>query len=104
MRSHPTGLVVIDSKKKPGRFAKLPRSQRNRVRVVARDAFLETDGNVGKAIAKAVDRVRLVAGSEHLTLAGALAIRLIRYWDANNVFEPEAVFVPGEPGFDGGDE
>jgi hypothetical protein len=61
---------------------------------------------VGKWISSGllVDRVRQVAGSEHLTLAGALAIRLIRYWDANHVFEPEAVFVPGEPGSDGGDE
>lgn len=95
---------MIDSKKKPGRFAKLPRSQRNRVRVVARDAFLETDGNVGRAIALVDDRVRRVAGADHLTLAGMLAAQLIRYWDANHVFEPEAIFVAGEPGFDGGDE
>jgi hypothetical protein len=39
-----------------------------------------------------------------VSLAGTLAAQLIRYWDANGIFEPEAIFVPGEPGFDGGDE
>jgi hypothetical protein len=52
----------------------------------------------------ACDRVRLVAGSDYIRDGEALAVKLLRYWDANGIFEPESIFVAGEPGFDGGDE
>jgi hypothetical protein len=96
--------LANSSKAKPGRFAKLPRSQRNRVRVVARDAWFESGGSVQVAIPMACDRVRLVAGSDYVRDGEALAVKLLRYWDSHGIFEPESIFVPGEPGFDGGDE
>lgn len=52
----------------------------------------------------ACDRVRLVAGSDYVRDGEALAVKLLRYWDSHGIFEPESIFVPGEPGFDGGDE
>jgi hypothetical protein len=52
----------------------------------------------------ACDRVRLVAGAAHVRDGEALACKLLRYWDSHGIFEPEAIYVPGEPGFDGGDQ
>ena len=89
---------------KPGRFARLPRSQRNRVRVVARDSFFEANGSLDKAIELIAERVRRVVGSIYVGIGEALAISLVKYWLEGNVIEPEAVFVPGEPGFEEGDE
>jgi hypothetical protein len=92
---------VFDYQKiKPGRFSKLPRSQRNRVRVVARDSFFESNGNLDKAIDLVSDRVRRVVGAVYVGIGQTLAITLVKYWLENNVVEPESIFVPGEPGFD----
>lgn len=90
--------------RKPGRFAKLPRSQRNRVRVVARDSFFESNGSLDKAIELIAERVRRVVGSIYVGVGESLAISLVKYWNDGNVVEPEAIFVAGEPGFDEGDE
>lgn len=95
---------MTDSKPQPSRFAPLPRSQRNRVRMVARDAWFESGAKSVRAIELAGDRVRQVAGAQVLDHARALAFSLIRYWSANRIEEPESIFVSGEPGFDGGGE
>jgi hypothetical protein len=94
---------LATSKPKPSRFSHLPRSQRNRVRVVARDGWFESGCQVQIAIPMACDRVRLVAGAAHVRDGEALAVKLLRYWDSHGIFEPEAIYVPGEPGFEGGD-
>lgn len=96
--------LAESSKAKPSRFAKLPRSQRNRVRVVARDGWFECDGDVQRAIPLVCDRVRLVAGVAFIRDGEALAAKLLRYWGSHGIFEPEAIYVPGEPGCDEVDE
>lgn len=93
---------MAESKK--SKIDRLPRSQKNRVRVVARDSWFETDGDVPKSTLLICERVRRVVGQDYIGPAETLAVKLVRYWSANGIFEPEAIYVPGEPGCDEVDE
>lgn len=85
------------------RFAKLPRRQRNAARSIARDLLFELhrDGqpfDLERAEELARDRTRSVIGSILIAVAVRLIIELIKYWLANRVTEPAAIYEIGEPG------
>lgn len=91
--------MPIDS----NRFAKLPRRQRNTVRGIARDAlfrFSNSDGSFrwGDAEPWIESQIRQNVGSIWVTIGIQLAIMLIRWWLANRIAEPSAIFESGEPG------
>lgn len=84
------------------RFFLLGRARRQKVRDIARAAWLEC-GRSSHALAVAEKDVRRqLAGSFWASLligiAVQLAIRLIRYWWENRVDSPALTFQPGEPG------
>ena len=84
-------------------FARLPRRQRNSARSIARDLYfeLQRDGqpfDLDRAEELARDRCRSVIGSILIAVAVRLIIELIKYWLANRVAEPAAIYEIGEPG------
>jgi hypothetical protein len=83
-----------------GSFRDLPRLQRNAVRTVAREAWIECGGHANRSILAALPRVPQHVGKDYLPTAESLASQLIRYWAANRVHEPEAIGVDPEPGWE----
>jgi hypothetical protein len=81
-------------------FADLPRLQRNAVRTVARESWLNRSGTQNQAILTALERLPRHVGRDYLPIGESLAAQLIRYWAANHVREPESIGVPGEPGWE----
>jgi hypothetical protein len=84
-------------------FARLPRRQRNSARSIARDLLfeLQCDGqpfDLDRAEELARERCRSVIGSILIAVAVRLIIELIKYWLANRISEPSAIYELGEPG------
>lgn len=84
-------------------FRRLPRRQRNATRSVARDVYFELSEtgrpfDFARAEELLANRLRSVIGAIFLSLALKLAIELIKYWLANRVTEPAAIYEIGEPG------
>ena len=83
-----------------GSFRDLPRLQRNAVRMVAREAWIECECNAKEAIDLAVERIPRHVGRAYLPIGNSLAAQLIRYWSTEGVTEPEAIGVAPEPGWE----
>lgn len=78
--------------------AELPRLAKNNTRMVARDAWFESDCEFSRAIELVDERLRRFVGASFLKPATALAAELLKYWREYGITEPESVFVAGEPG------
>lgn len=84
-------------------FRKLPRRHRNTTRTATREVFFELfrpgePFDFGRAELLLRDRLRSVIGMILLSVALKLAIELIKYWLANRISEPSAIYELGEPG------
>lgn len=86
----------------------LSRKQKNRVRSIGREALERSGGDEDWAIEIAEARIRQEFGSIFVTIAITLVIELIKYWfskrQSNPEFEPQSVFVAGEPGVSDDDD
>jgi hypothetical protein len=82
----------------------LSRRQRNTVRDVARSAWLRHPDDAEAAKAEAEQALGSIFVTILLGVAIRLAIELIMYWILNREREPQAVYCPGEPGYEGDSE
>jgi hypothetical protein len=82
----------------------LLRYKRNQVRTIARNSWIASGGDKDKAIALAKQQVGSVILSAILIgVAIQLIVKLIEYWWNNRISEPQAIYMPGEPGFEDGE-
>lgn len=84
------------------RFLILGRRRRQKIREIARAAWIECGRSSHAMKVAEKDIRRQMAGSFWASLliglAVQLAIKLIRYWWENHVDAPAPTFQPGEPG------
>ena len=72
------------------------------VRDIARQSFIDSDGDVELAIQYASSRIRSpesVITSILISIAVRLAVELIKHWWENRVSEPSTNYNAFEPGF-----
>lgn len=76
----------------------IPQSQKNIVRLVARKAWRDVDGDHRLAIFSFDKSLRREIGAAWLEEGGKLGHELIDHWCVEGISEPQAVFTRGEPG------
>ena len=81
-------------------YSLLRRRQRNLIRLVCREAYLNHPSDHEAAKDEACREVESIFITILLGVAIKLVVDLIAYWIENGIFDLPAVYQRGEPGFD----
>lgn len=78
----------------------IPKSQKPRIRAIALAAWVEAGGDFDTACVLIGQRMSRDIGGNWVIEATTIGHAFCVYWDQNNISDPAAVLVCGEPGSD----